>query len=159
VSTDFSQAEWLARRLIEVAPMAVAPTLSHRYYPAFVDYPGGQSLFRETFTVMCTEVINGILRAGGRALVILNVGISAIGPLRAAIGPSRRPSPVKLAYVYEGANDRAPTAPLEEQARGSHADELETSAMLAITAKSVRLSLAQTYTREIMPGPAQPHQS
>jgi creatinine amidohydrolase/Fe(II)-dependent formamide hydrolase-like protein len=79
VSTDFSQAEWLARRLIEVAPMAVAPTLSHRYYPAFVDYPGGQSLFRETFTVMCTEVINGILRAGGRALVILNVGIRPLG--------------------------------------------------------------------------------
>jgi len=31
--------------------------------------------------------------------------------------------------------------------------------MLAITAKSVRLSLAQTYTHEMMPGPVQPYQS
>jgi len=127
MNTDFLQAEWLAWRLVERAHVAVWPCLSYGHYPAFVDYPGSCSLSRETFQALCTEVINDILRAGVRKVLVLNTGISTIGPLRAAITGASQPARIMLSNAYEGANYRAEEARLAEQLRGSHADELETS--------------------------------
>lgn len=153
MNTDFLQAEWLGRRLTQVAKVAVWPTLSYGHYPAFVDYPGSCNLTAELFTALCIEIFNDILRMSARGLIILNTGISTIAPLRTAISNSSRPAQLKLANVYEGAKYRIMEARLTEQPRGGHADELETSIMLVIAPETVRMTLAQACTREMMPGP------
>jgi creatinine amidohydrolase len=152
MNTDLVQAEWLANRLIERAPVAVWPPLSYGHYPAFVDYPGSCSLSRETFEAVCTQIIDDILRAGSRAVIVINTGISTIKPLRSAIAQSSQPARVRLANVYEGANYRAAEAQIKQELYGGHADELETSIMLAIAPEIVRMEKAQGCTREIMPG-------
>jgi creatinine amidohydrolase len=153
MNTDCVQAEWLAARISQTKFAAVWPTLSYGHYPAFVDYPGSCSLTRETFQAMATQVIDHILRAGGRAVLIVNTGISTIEPLRSAIDKSSHPARVRLANVYEGAHYRAAEARVKEQVCGSHADELETSIMLAIAPDSVRMDLAEACTCKIAPGP------
>ncbi len=77
--------------------------VNYGYHPVFRDYPGGCSLSPETFIALCTEIIDYILRAGSRDLVIINAGISTIGPLQAAIKNFCRPARIRLANVYEGA--------------------------------------------------------
>jgi creatinine amidohydrolase len=153
MNTDFAQAEWLAKRLIELAPVAVWPTLSYGHYPAFVDYPGSCSLSRMTFQALCTQIINDVLRAGARAVIVLNTGISTIQPLKAAISNSRRPASIGFANVYEGVNYLAAEAKLRHQPFGSHADEMETSIMLAIAPEKVRMDKARTWTRRMERGP------
>jgi creatinine amidohydrolase len=153
MSADFLQAEWLAKRLVQAAPVVVWPTISYGHYPAFVDYPGSCSLSRATFQSLATQIIDDLLRAGSRTVIVLNTGISTIRPLEMAIENSSRPARVRLANIYEGANYRAAEERLREQPRGSHADELETSIMLAIAREKVRMDKAQPCVQEMVAGP------
>lgn len=153
MNTDFLQAEWLAKRLIEAAPVAVWPTLSYGHYPAFIEFPGSCSVASEIFQALSAQIIDDILRAGSRVVIVINTGISTIRPLHAAINDSRQPARVRLANVYEGANYRTAEARLRQQPCGGHADELETSIMLAIAPERVRMGRAQACTREMVSGP------
>ncbi len=154
MSTDFLQAEWLAARLAERHPVVIWPTLAYGHYPAFVEYPGSCSLSKETFRDAACQILDDILRAGARGIVVLNTGISTIGPLQAAIEQSARPGGIRLANVYQGPEYLASAAACEQQARGGHADELETSIMLAINPACVTLEKAQPWTdRVFQPGP------
>lgn len=146
MNADFLQAEWLAGALAQRAGVLVWPTVTYGYYPAFTDYPGSVSLTRETFQRMVQEILGDMRQAGVRAALILNTGISTIEPLTAAVGGLGQTLRIALANVYAGPHCRRVTEAIEEQPRGGHADELETSILLAIAPEQVTLDRAETWT-------------
>ncbi|NNF96671.1 MAG: creatininase family protein, partial [Halobacteria archaeon] len=121
-------------------------TVAYGYYPAFTDYPGSVSLSSETFQRMVPEILGDIRRAGVRTVLILNTGISTIEPLQAVAAAMPKEMCIKLANVYNGPRYRSEAEAIEEQACGGHADELETSIMLAIDRQNVSLDKAETWT-------------
>ncbi len=153
MNTDFIQAEYLAARIMDVAYVAVWPTLGYGHYPAFIEYPGSISLSEQTFANTVMEIGNSILSFGAARLVILNTGISTIRPIEKAIPCMLDPSKVSLFTVYSGAEYTRVAERVERQEHGSHADELETSIMLVIEPQSVVMEKAQATTFEMARGP------
>jgi len=150
MNTDLLQAEWLAAALVQRADVLVWPAVTYGYYPAFTDYPGSVSLTRATFQHMVQEILGEIRRAGARAVLLLNTGISTIEPLQAAADNLPGELRIELANVYAGPRCRSVTKAIEEQPRGGHADELETSILLAIGHEHVALDKAETWTPPAM---------
>jgi len=142
MNTDYLQARWLAASVVRQAGVVVWPVLGYGYYPGFVDYPGSCSLSRETFSAAVGDILNGIGRAGARRMRILNTGLSTIDPLQQAVTQAVGFDNILLLNVYDGRHYRAAVLELQQQACGGHADELETSIMLAIDPDRVDMSKA-----------------
>ncbi len=151
LDTDFTQAEWLAQALVERLPVAVWPTLSYGHYPVFVQYPGSISLTSSTFEALAREIVTGILQTGARHVALLNTGISTIKPLQAALAGIEA-GRTTLINVYSGPVFAAAVKAVEEQPFGGHADEIETSIMLAIAPERVDMSRAVAADRPIERG-------
>ncbi|MGH8657437.1 MAG: creatininase family protein [Gammaproteobacteria bacterium] len=152
LNTDFLQAEWFAARAARRFELLVWPTLSYGYYPAFIGYPGSISLSRATFVAAAREVIDGILRAGARRVFVLNTGVSTIAPLQEAVAASACSKAVLLINIYQGPRYLSAVAELQQQAFGGHADEIETSIMLAIAPQEVNLSRAVGSSKPLSTG-------
>ncbi|MGD9000049.1 MAG: creatininase family protein [Granulosicoccaceae bacterium] len=146
MNADFLQAEWLAGALVQRANVLVWPTLGYGYYPAFTDYPGSVSLARETFERVVYEILSDIRHAGARAVLIINTGISTIAPLQGAIAGLSAAIRCQLVNVYAGPHYRRVVDAIEEQPCGGHADEIETSMLLAIDRQHVALDKARAWT-------------
>lgn len=154
MNTDCLQAEWLARRLAGHRQVLIWPTVAYGHYPAFVAYPGSCSLSRETMRAMAQEVLEDLLRAGAARVLVVNTGLSTIPCLEDAVAGLRRPDAVTLAHVYQGDRFRIVAQEIEEQPHGSHADEIETSIMLAIASEQVDMAKAEPWAgRVFVPGP------
>jgi creatinine amidohydrolase len=145
MNTDLLQADWLAAALVQRADVLVWPAVTYGYYPAFSDYPGSVSLTRATFQHLVQEILGEMRRAGVRAVLLLNTGISTIEPLQAAADKLSGELRIELANVYAGPRCRSVTKAIEEQPRGGHADELETSILLVIARERVALDKAQAW--------------
>jgi len=130
MATDYLQAEWLVRRVIHEFPVVVWPTIAYGYYPPFVEYPGSVSLPETVFAGLVEAVADAMHAAGAGKGVVLNTGISTIPVLERVVGAA--PLPLELVNVYAGPRLTAAVAAHGEQAYGGHADEMETSLMLAI---------------------------
>ena len=150
MNADLLQAEWLAAALVQRAEVLVWPSVAYGYYPAFRDYPGSASLSAATFRAMVAEILADIGHAGARTVLVLNTGISTIEPLQAAAAVMSEQLRIGLANVYAGPRCRSVTQAIEQQARGAHADELETSILLAIGPEHVALDKAEAWTPSAM---------
>jgi creatinine amidohydrolase len=151
LNTDQMQAEWLAAHLIAKVNVLVWPTLTYGHYPAFADYPGSCSVSAATFEKLAEEILQSILGSGVKSALILNTGISTIAPLERVI--ARMGRSIKLANVYQGRRYLNAEKRIKQQLHGSHADELETSIMLAIAPDKVNMSRAKPWAeREIQAG-------
>ena len=142
LNTDRIQAEYLAGRLAARIDALVWPTLSYGHYPAFVEYAGSSSLSAATFETVVAEIASGILGQGCRALFVLDTGIST----RAAIAQAlARPGLANALHlkIHDGPRYRRAAYQVAGQGHGSHADELETSLMLAIAPELVDMSRAE----------------
>ncbi|MEE9157784.1 MAG: creatininase family protein [Gammaproteobacteria bacterium] len=153
MNTDRLQADWFADELSKAAHVVVWPPVGYGHYPAFVDYPGSCSVSYDTFKSIICEILNGISRAGARAIVVLNTGISTIGPLKAAIEQIGMGRGITLVNIYEGPDFREAAQRITAQPCGGHADELETSIMLAIAPHLVHMEKAETCIFEMTSGP------
>lgn len=142
LNTDRIQAEWLSARLAERFDALVWPTLSYGHYPAFTEYAGSSSLSASTFEAVVHEIAAGVLDSGCKTLFVLNTGISTLAPVERAM---QRLDPAKIMHlrIYEGPRYRRAAAALTEQSHGSHADELETSLMLALAPQLVDMARAK----------------
>lgn len=150
LQADLLQAEWLAGVLVQKANVLVWPTVTYGYYPAFTDYPGSVSLSRETFQRMVQEILGDIRRAGVRSVLVLNTGISTIEPLKDVADSMTKSLYIMLANVYDGPRYRSQAKAIEEQSCGGHADELETSIILAIDRHAVSRDKAVAWTPAAM---------
>ena len=139
MNTDQSQAEWLADRLTYSLNVLVWPTINYGYYPAFREYPGSCSVPEELFSGLVSDIAAQILAHGVQKLCLLNTGISTIAPLQRI--ESERDD-LCLINIYQGDHCRSLGGRLLRQRRGGHADEMETSIMLAIAPARVRLEQA-----------------
>jgi creatinine amidohydrolase len=142
VSTDRIQAERLAARIADCVDTLIWPTVSYGYYPAFVEYAGSASLSAPVFEAMIEEIAAGIAGFGCRALCVLDTGVSTIAPVDRAISRLDVRDMLHL-RLYEGPRYRAAAEELAGQSHGSHADELETSLMLALAPDLVDMSRAE----------------
>jgi creatinine amidohydrolase len=142
MNTDRIQAEWLAAEIAERVDALIWPTVSFGYYPAFVDYAGSASLSASTFEAVVGEIAIAILNFGCRALFVLDTGISTRAPVDRAL-TGLKADKVRHLQIHEGPRYREAATKLAEQDHGSHADELETSVMLALAPELVRMQRAE----------------
>ena len=128
-------------------PVLIAPTVSLGYYPAFVEYPASLHIEASLFEATLVAVMTRFIESGARAIAILNNGVSTEGPVvtaahsvYAAMGV--RPAIAQL-RLFGRAADRALDRP-----DGGHADERETSLMLALRPDLVEMSQAAAAPEE-----------
>lgn len=140
--TDYLVARELGRRVAEALPVLVAPVISFGYYPAFVRYPGSQHLRAETFMALVTDLLTGFVRQGVRRLAIINTGVSTEAPIRIVVRDFYAEHGIRVAVADLGTLGRA-VRPRLRQKLGGHADELETSLVLAIEPDAVRMARAE----------------
>jgi len=157
LNTDRIQAEYLASRLAERIDALIWPTLAYGYYPAFVAYAGSSSLSSATFEALVHEIAREIIGSGCRKLLVLNTGISTLAPVERALARLEAGRVMHL-RIHEGPRYRRAAEQLTEQGHGSHADELETSLMLALAPQLVDIARAEPSPAlgQETPGPLTP---
>lgn len=142
LNNDWRLAEYLARRVVEAAPVVAVPTLQYGYYPAFTEYPGSVTLRLETCRDMVVDVCRSLAPFGPRKFYVLNTGISTLRALEPAREILAREA-LRMAYTDLSADLAAVEKGVRQQEGGSHADEIETSMMLYIAPETVNLPAAE----------------
>jgi creatinine amidohydrolase len=142
VSTDRIQAEWLAARIADRIDALIWPTVTYGYYPAFVEYAGSSSLSAPVFEALVQEITAGITGFGCRAVFVLDTGISTLASIERALARLDAGNVLHL-RIHDGPRYRRAANELAEQSHGSHADELETSLMLALAPQFVDMARAE----------------
>jgi creatinine amidohydrolase len=142
MNTDRIQAEWLASRIADRIDALIWPTIAYGYYPAFVEYAGSSGLSAPVFEAVIAEIATDIIGFSCRALFVLDTGISTLAPVDRALA---RPAFGEVLHlkVHDGPRYRRAARESAEQSHGSHADELETSLMLALAPDRVDMSRAE----------------
>jgi creatinine amidohydrolase len=142
LDTDRIQAERLSSALAADIDALVWPALTYGHYPAFVEYSGSISLSPATFEAVVAEIASGILGHHCRALFVLDTGISTRAGVERALARLDARNVLHL-KVHDGPRYRRAAAGLARQGNGSHADELETSLMLALAPELVDMPRAE----------------
>jgi creatinine amidohydrolase len=142
MATDQVFAEYFADVLAEKIDALIWPTLTYGAYPAFIAYAGSASLSDAAFQAVVTEIVDGLLGFGARRVLILDTGLSTLKPVEAAMRAASDPSRLRHLKVFAGPRFVATVSAIKEQPYGSHADEIETSLMLAIAPERVDMTRA-----------------
>ena len=133
LKTDALTARALGQRLIERLPVIVAPVVGFGFYPAFTAFAGSQHLSAATFRTLLAELIGNLRVHGAKRLVILNTGVSTEKPIDEVATGATDLLVLHMRGLGAGAE------PLLDVVEGGHADERETSVMLALDPRSVRM--------------------
>ena len=132
LKTDAMTARALAQGLIERLPIVAAPVLGFGFYPAFTSFAGSQHLSVDIFKAMVRELIGNLTAHGVKRIVLINTGVSTEAPLDEV---ARALDVLVLHMRRLGLVAET----LIEHKEGGHADERETSVMLALEPRSVRM--------------------
>lgn len=134
--TDQLLVEHFARELAhQVMPgrdALIWPTLTYGYYPAFTAYPGSVSLREAQFQNLTAAIAGSLLDHGARRVVIVDAGLSTRRPIENAIADNAWSGHVARIGLFEGMQFHDAVARYGRQSHGCHADEIETSIMLAL---------------------------
>jgi creatinine amidohydrolase len=133
LKTDALTARALAQGLIERLPVVAAPVLGFGFYPAFTSFAGSQHLSADTFKTVVRELIGNLIAHGVRRIVLINTGVSTEKPLDEVSGEATGVFLLHMRQLGQAAES------LIEHKDGGHADERETSVMLALEPRSVRM--------------------
>lgn len=153
MDTDRVQVEWLASELCRQHPVLVWPTVTYGYYPAFVDYPGSTSLPEDVFLGWLLALGREIQRAGARRIMLLNSGISTVRAVDHVAITLGTETPAQAVHIYSGTRYRQAETAVLSQSSGGHADEAETSIMLALAPERVRMEQAGDHGHAMVRGP------
>ena len=134
LKTDALTARALAQRLIDRLPVVAAPVVGFGYYPAFTLFAGSQHLTAGTFKAMMRELAGTLRDHGVRRIAILNTGVSTEKPLDEVAAELGEVAMLHMRLLGAGADT------LFEVLDGGHADERETSVMLALDPRGVRMN-------------------
>ncbi len=141
LATDAIIAERLGEEVRARLPVVVAPVVGFGYYPAFHRYPGSQHLSSATYHALLTELIESFVRQGVRRIALINTGVSTEGTVENVCRDIYSAHGVRVAYSHIRVFGMTTRGDME-QALGGHADEHETSVMLAIDPARVHLDRA-----------------
>lgn len=142
MQTDYLVARALGDRLIARLPVLVAPVIDFGYYPAFLRYPGSQHLRAETFMALLRDVLTGFLDQGFARIAIVNTGVSTVPPIRIVVRDLYTVRKARIPVADIEALGQALRRRLSRQSLGGHADQFETSTILAIAPGLVRMAEA-----------------
>lgn len=141
LDTDYRTAKELGRRIAVRLPVVVAPVIGFGFYPAFTAYAGSQHLTSETFQALVRELLGNLIDHGITRIAIVNTGVSTEKPLRQAVDAIEAALGIRALQIDLRLLGRDADAILEQRG-GGHADERETSVMLAIAPEAVRMDRA-----------------
>ena len=153
LNTDRHIADYLTRELAARVPALFLPTLTYGYFPHFSAFPGSTHLEADTFGATVREIILSMHRHGPRRFLVLNTGVSTYPVLEVVARDLDRVHRLLVGVVRIGELGARRYAPLLQQPAGSHADEMETSLLMAIAPAAVR---ADRLVRDIPERPASP---
>ena len=123
----------------------------HGWFPAFRQFPGTEVADPTVFIRYVDEVARSLVRSGARRLAFLNTSISKAGglPLSIVARDLREQTGTPTLVVSWDDLETDEIKALQEQRRGSHADEIETSIHLFLQPQLVRMDKAVAdYGRE-----------
>jgi creatinine amidohydrolase len=133
LKTDALTARALGQKLVERLPVIAAAVVGFGYYPAFTAFAGSQHLSADTFKALLRELIANFTAHGVRRIALINTGVSTEQPIdEVASGLDG------VLVLHMRALGKAADALIEVR-EGGHADERETSVMLALDPRSVRM--------------------
>jgi creatinine amidohydrolase len=143
LNNDFIMANYLRDRVLEKLDHALAlPTINYNYYPAFLEYPGSTSLSLQASQETVSDICRSLAKQGFKKFYVLNTGFSTIKALEASKKELAKEN-INMDYlVATDFFDSPLIEKLQQQKRGSHADEIETSMMLYIAPQIVRMEKA-----------------
>lgn len=142
LDTDWVMAEYFKERVLERANVVVAPTVNYSYYPAFIEYPGSTTLDLETSRDLVVQICRTLAAYGPRRFYVINVGVSTVRALRPA-AELLAAEGILLRFL-DLLEVTGPIArKISQQEGGTHADEIETSIMLYVAPRTVRMELAR----------------
>lgn len=154
LATDKITVEALSLRLAEALPVLVAPTVGFGFYPAFVEYPASQHISARQFEDLLVSLIKGLIDHGAKRILFLNGGVSTEAPITIAAHTIYAETGVRAAMAHLRLFGRDADAVLDNPS-GGHADERETSVMLALRPDLVDIALARPAPdEERLPGGA-----
>ena len=133
LKTDALTARALAQKLVERLPVVAAPVVGFGFYPAFTAFAGSQHLTADTFRALMRELIGNLRDHGVRRIAILNTGVSTEKPLDEVVRELGEVAVLHMRLFGTSADA------LFDNLEGGHADERETSVMLALEPRSVRM--------------------
>ncbi len=140
LGTDFIQAEFLKKRIAERVDAVIAPTVNYNYYPSFIEYAGSTHLSVSTSRSVIYDICISLSRYGVRRFYVLNTGVSTNVPL-AQVSEQLKDDGILMRYTdITKPNDEIKA--LKKEARGTHANEEETSTMLYISPNAVDMKKA-----------------
>jgi creatinine amidohydrolase len=139
-NTDFLEAEALKAAVVERLPVLMLPTLGFGYYPAFVEWPGSLQLSPRTYYTLVSDIVDGLAAAGVRKLLLLDTGLSTRPVLELVARDALRRHGLLVAQAV-GLGDRVERE-LFPNDGGTHANDPETSFMLAIAGEVVDMTRA-----------------
>lgn len=153
--TDYYIVDELAKRLVEVSEVIMLPVLSYGYYPAFICWPGSISIKSDTFIQITREILEPFIRLGVKKFLLLDIGVSTQPPLMILSSDLFNEYRVHVALTHFGEIWGEVKEKICEQPTGGHADEAETSLMLAIRPDLVHMERADEEYRKPFPGTIQ----
>jgi creatinine amidohydrolase len=136
-------ARYLATRVQASASVVIAPPLTYHFFPAYMEYPGSTSVTQTTARNVTAEVVRSLARYGPKRFYVLNTGGAAARPLADA-AKVLADDGILLGWTdmrYHLFNARIQRQQ-RDVAGAPHADEIETSMMLAIDPSLVTMSKA-----------------
>ncbi len=150
--TDYFVVEELANRVVEQAPVVLLPTLPYAYYPAFIDWPGSVSIEADHFMDIVSDIIKSFVRHGIEKFLILDGGVSTHCPMKILSSDLHNELGIEVGVTDILGLGKEVDDKVCEQEFGGHADESETSSMLAIRPDLVKLDRAVKERMDPRPG-------
>jgi creatinine amidohydrolase len=103
-----------------------------------VRYAGSQCLSAATFGAVVREMCEGFVAQGAARIALINTGYSTEAPINTALAELHRSGTARVTAAHLRFLGRSADRWLDDPA-GGHADERETSVMLALDPRIVRL--------------------
>jgi creatinine amidohydrolase len=154
LATDTIMARALATRLAPVIGGVVLPAVEYGQTTGNDGFGGTLSLSFATVAAIATEIAAGLRRAGARCLVIVNGDFGNQAPLRLAARDIKQSNDFPVLVVNYPGMEEAAAAICETPGAGfglHHADEFETSMLLATDPQAVAMERAVAEYPEFPP--------
>jgi len=136
-------ARHLAARVQAATSVVVAPPLTYHFFPAYAEYPGSTSLTQTTARDVTVEVVRSLARYGPKRFYVLNTGGATT---RALADAAATLADAGMLLRWTNMRSHLANARISRQQRSvdgaPHADEIETSMMLAVDPTSVDMKKA-----------------
>ena len=133
LKTDALTARALGQGVIDRLDVVAAPVVGFGYYPAFTSFPGSQHLAAGTFKALVRELVGNFRAHGVHRIALINTGVSTERPLDELQAEEGDLLVLHMRLTGKSAEG------LIENKEGGHADERETSVMLALDPRGVRM--------------------